>query len=59
MAMQVILDAAISYSPGLSLNEESALLALRAFVDEKTILTPDVSLHDMPAVWMSLSAGAG
>lgn len=43
MAMQVILFAAISYAPGPSLNGEFSLSALRTFMDNTTMLTPDVS----------------
>lgn len=41
--MQAILDEAISYTPSPSLNEEVALSDLRTFVDDTTILTPEVS----------------
>lgn len=50
MAMQVILNVTISYEPGPSLLDKITLLALRAFVDDTTILTSDAShVHNMLA----------
>lgn len=43
MAMLVIHDAACCYASGPRLNDEEALPAMMAFVDDATILTPDVS----------------
>lgn len=57
--MQVILDAANSYAPGPSLNNEAALSALKAFRHDTTILAPDVSHAHDKHVWMNLTDGAG
>lgn len=50
MAMHVILNVACFTAPGPRLNEETAMVALRAFMDVSTILTPQVGYtEDMPA----------